>query len=74
MQKDMLQKVEKIFSDQKQQTKRDRQGATAILVMSDMQRRLIAAIRPDGETLMDDDLADMEAAAAVFARLAAHKL
>ena len=45
-----------------------------MLVMADMQRRLIAAIRPEGDVLMDDDLADMEAAAAVFARLAAHKL
>ena len=45
-----------------------------MLVMADMQRRLIAANRPEGEILMDDDLADMEAAAAVFARLAAHKL
>ena len=35
VQKDMLQEVEKIFSDQKQQTKRDGQEARAMLVMAD---------------------------------------
>ena len=70
----MLQEVENFFSDQKQQTKRDRQEANTMLVMADMQRQLIAANGPEDEILMDDDLADMEAAAVVFARLAAHKL